>query len=55
MNKAFYVYVVLAALALAVFAIWPELDLAVARLFFDGGGFLGATSFERFWPRRSSG
>ena len=48
MNKAFYVYVSLAALALAVFAIWPQLDLAGARYFYHSGGFFGRNSFERF-------
>ena len=48
MNKALLVYVVLAALALGVFAIWPELDLAGAHYFYRGGGFFGRGSFERF-------
>ena len=41
MNKALLVYVALAALTLAVFAIWPEVDLAVSRLFFRDGEFDG--------------
>jgi len=48
MNKALFVYLALAALALAVFAIWPELDLAVERTFYHGGGFFGRSGFERF-------
>ena len=46
--KAIIVYVVLAALALGVFAIWPALDLAGAHYFYHGGGFFGRDSFERF-------
>ena len=48
MNKALFVYVVLAALTLAVFAIWPEIDLAGARYFYHGGGFFGRNAVERF-------
>jgi membrane-associated phospholipid phosphatase len=48
MNKALFAYIALAALALAVFAIWPELDLAGARYFYHNGGFFGRSSFERF-------
>jgi lipid A 4'-phosphatase len=48
MNKALFVYITLAALALGVFAIWPELDLAGARYFYHDGGFFGRNSFERF-------
>jgi lipid A 4'-phosphatase len=48
MNKALFVYITLAALALIVFAIWPELDLAGARYFYHEGGFFGRNSFERF-------
>src|ERR1700678_891624 len=48
MNKALFVYITLAALALAVFAIWPELDLEGARYFYHGGGFFGRNDFERF-------
>ena len=32
MSKPLFVYIALAALALIVFAIWPEIDLAVARI-----------------------
>src|SRR5277367_525083 len=48
MTKALFVYIALAALALAVFAIWPELDLAGARYFYHEGGFFGRNSIERF-------
>jgi lipid A 4'-phosphatase len=46
--KAIIVYVVLAAVTLGVFAIWPELDLAGAHYFYHSGGFFGRDSFERF-------
>ncbi len=46
--KAFFVYVALAPLTLAVFALRPEIDLAVTHLFYDGGGFIGQTPLERF-------
>jgi lipid A 4'-phosphatase len=48
MNKALSAYILLAALTLGVFAIWPELDLAGARYFYHGGGFFGRDSFQRF-------
>jgi membrane-associated phospholipid phosphatase len=48
MSKAFIVYAALTALTLAVFAIWPHLDLAVAHLFYDGGGFIGHENIDRF-------
>ena len=48
MNKALFIYIALAALALAVFAIWPELDLMGARYFYHQGGFFGRNDFERF-------
>ena len=41
MSKALLVYLALTALTLAVFALFPGLDLAVARLFFRDGGFVG--------------
>jgi lipid A 4'-phosphatase len=47
MMKALPVYVVLAALTLAVFAIWPGLDLRAARYFFHDGGFYGRDNLER--------
>ena len=40
-NRALLVYVVLTALTLGVFAIWPDLDLAVSHLFFWDGSFDG--------------
>jgi lipid A 4'-phosphatase len=48
MNKALFVYIVLAALTLGVFAAWPALDLAGARLFYHQGGFFGRNDLERF-------
>jgi membrane-associated phospholipid phosphatase len=47
MNKALLVYLALAALTLAVFAIWPELDLAGAHYFYHRGGFFGRDRLER--------
>jgi lipid A 4'-phosphatase len=46
--KPLVVYVALAALTLIVFALWPGLDLAVSHIFYDGGGFIGQESLERF-------
>jgi lipid A 4'-phosphatase len=46
--KALAVYVALTVLTLAVFAFWPRLDLVVAHVFYDGGGFIGHESIERF-------
>ena len=48
MMKALLVYLALAALTLAVFAIWPELDLMGARYFFHDGGFYGRDRLGRF-------
>src|SRR6202161_4246657 len=48
MNKALSAYIVLAALTLVVFAIWPGLDLAGARAFYHGGAFFGRSDFGRF-------
>jgi lipid A 4'-phosphatase len=45
--KALAVYVALAALTLALFAIWPRLDLIVAHFFYDGGGFIGHEELAR--------
>ena len=39
--KAFWIYLGLAALTLAVFGLWPEIDLAAARLFYLDGAFDG--------------
>ena len=47
MNRVLLVYIVLAALTLAIFAIWPGLDLAGARYFYHDGGFFGRDGFER--------
>ena len=38
----------LIALTLAVFALWPGVDLAVAHVFYDRGGFTGHDGLERF-------
>jgi lipid A 4'-phosphatase len=48
MSRALLVYVALTALTLGVFAIWPNLDLIVARYFYDGVGFAGRDSLDRF-------
>jgi lipid A 4'-phosphatase len=48
MTRALIVYLALTALMLGVFALWPGLDLAVAHLFYDGGGFIGHDSLDRF-------
>ena len=47
--KAFLVYVGLAALTLAVFALRPDLDISVSHLFYDHGGFIGRTAAEKVW------
>lgn len=47
--RAFLVYVALAALTLAAFALRPEVDLAVSHLFYDRGGFIGQTAAEKVW------
>jgi membrane-associated phospholipid phosphatase len=46
--KALVVYVALTALMLALFAIWPSLDLIVAHGFYNRGGFIGGDSLARF-------
>ena len=38
----------LIALTLAVFALWPGVDLIVAHVFYDRGGFIGHDGLERF-------
>ena len=48
MSRALAVYVALTALTLGVFALWPNLDLTVAHYFYDGGGFAGRDSLDRF-------
>jgi len=48
MNKALIVYLALTALMLTVFAVWPGIDLKVAHLFYDGGGFIGHDALDRF-------
>jgi membrane-associated phospholipid phosphatase len=47
MSKTLLVYLALAALTLAVFAIWPGFDLRAARYFFHNGGFYGRDNFGR--------
>ncbi len=47
MNRALVAYVGLTALTLAVFALWPRLDLVVAHYFYDGGGFIGHEVLDR--------
>jgi len=46
--KALAVYVALTALVLALFALWPQLDLVAAHYFYDGGGFIGHDQLDRF-------
>jgi membrane-associated PAP2 superfamily phosphatase len=38
----------LIALTLAVFALWPGVDLTVAHFFYDRGGFIGHDGLEQF-------
>ena len=38
----------LIALTLAVFALWPGLDLSLAHVFYDRGGFAGHDGLARF-------
>jgi lipid A 4'-phosphatase len=47
MTRPLTAYVALTALTLALFAIWPSLDLFIAHLFYDRGGFIGRESLER--------
>lgn len=42
------VLLALLALTLIVFALWPNLDLVVAHLFYDDGGFVGRGGLARF-------
>jgi lipid A 4'-phosphatase len=39
-RRALLVVVALMIIAMAIFALWPELDLTVARVFYDGNGFI---------------
>jgi lipid A 4'-phosphatase len=41
-------YLALALVTLIVFGVWPGLDLAVARLFYGAGGFVGRGAFAGF-------
>jgi len=47
MGRAFWIVVAATVAVGAVFAIWPGLDLAVAHVFYDGGGFIGASRLAR--------
>jgi lipid A 4'-phosphatase len=42
MGRAFWIVVAAIIVAGVVFAVWPQLDLAVAHSFYDHGGFIGA-------------
>ena len=48
MRSALVAYVALTVLTLGVFALWPELDLIVARYFFHAGSFFGGDEDLRF-------
>jgi lipid A 4'-phosphatase len=48
MRSALVAYVALTVLTLGVFALWPELDLIVARYFFHAGSFFGGDEALRF-------
>jgi membrane-associated phospholipid phosphatase len=45
--RTLFVYLALAALTLAVFAVWPNFDLIVAHQFYDRGGFIGHAALDR--------
>ena len=47
MSRAFWFVLAAMAAVGVVFAVWPGLDLAVAHLFYDGGGFIGASPLAR--------
>jgi lipid A 4'-phosphatase len=47
MMRPLLVYVGLTALTLAVFAVWPGVDLVVAHYFYDRGGFIGREPLDR--------
>jgi membrane-associated PAP2 superfamily phosphatase len=48
MARPLTVLIALTALTMAVFALWPGIDLTVAHYFYDRGGFLGRDGLERF-------
>jgi membrane-associated PAP2 superfamily phosphatase len=48
MSRWLVLLLALLALTLAVFALWPGIDLAVAHYFYDHGGFSGRTGVDRF-------
>jgi membrane-associated PAP2 superfamily phosphatase len=47
MGKAFWASFAAAVLVGAIFAVWPGLDLAVAHLFYDDGGFAGQSRLAK--------
>ncbi len=47
MSRAFWVVLAATIAVGVVFAVWPGLDLAIAHLFYDGGGFIGASPLAR--------
>jgi lipid A 4'-phosphatase len=48
MRRYILALLALTGAAALIFALWPDLDLAAARYFFGGSGFIGHTAFERF-------
>jgi len=46
--RVLWIYVALTASTLAIFTLWPQLDLIVAHYFYDGGGFIGHDGIDRF-------
>jgi membrane-associated PAP2 superfamily phosphatase len=46
--RSILVVTALIALTLAVFALWPGLDLSLAHVFYDRGGFAGHDGLARF-------
>ena len=49
MRQPLQILLVLLALTLAVFALWPGVDLAVARFFYEPYGFIGRSAVARAW------
>jgi lipid A 4'-phosphatase len=48
MRRTHLALLALTGAAVLAFALWPDLDLAAARYFYGGSGFIGHTAFERF-------
>jgi lipid A 4'-phosphatase len=46
--RTLILYVAFAVLTLAVFAVWPGVDLAITHRFYDGAGFIGHDALARF-------